>query len=70
MMTAPKKPQDRRPVFDATFGNKSLNNSTPSDFYLGLPTVYTYPKIEDFRSMVLKCGKGCFMWKRDLSRFF
>ena len=70
LMTAPKKPQDRRPVFDATFGQNSLNNATPSDFYLGMPTIYTYPKIEDFRNMVLKCGPGCYMWKRDLSRFF
>ena len=70
LMTAPKKPSSRRTVFDATFGMKSLNNSTPSDFYLGQPCVYTYPKIDDFRMMVLRCGQGCFLWKRDLSRFF
>ena len=70
MMTAPKKPDSRRTVFDASFGEKSLNNSTPSDFYLGQPCIYTYPKIDDFRRMVLRCGLGCYMWKRDLSRFF
>lgn len=70
VMTAPKKPSSRRTVFDASFGDKSVNNSTPSDCYLGQPCVYTYPKIDDFRRMVLRCGIGCYMWKRDLSRFF
>ena len=31
LMTAPKKPDERRPVFDASFGEFSLNNSTPTD---------------------------------------
>ena len=70
LMTAPKKPNSRRPVFDATFGDNSLNNATPSDCYLGTPTLYTYPKIDDFRKIVLNCGRGCFMWKRDLHRFY
>ena len=70
LMTAPKKPDSRRTVFDATFGEKSLNNSTPSDFYLGQPCTYTFPKIDDFRKLVLGCGTNSYMWKRDLSRFF
>ena len=70
LMTAPKKPDSRRPVFDATFGEFSLNNSTPIEHYLGTPTVYTYPKIDDFRRILLACGEGCFMWKRDLHRFY
>ena len=70
MMTAPKKPDSRRTVFDATFGEKSLNNATPTDFYLGQPCIYTFPKIDDFRRLVLRCGRGCYLWKRDLSRFF
>ena len=70
LMTAPKKPQSRRPVFDATFGDHSLNNNTPSDHYLGQPMEYAYPRIEDFKRLVLKRGEGCYIWKRDLSRFF
>ena len=62
LMTAPKKPSSRRTV--------SLNNATPSQAYLGQPCVYTYPKIDDFRRMVLRCGRGCFLFKRDLARFF
>ena len=70
IMTAPKKPDSRRTVFDASFGDFSLNNSTPGENYLGQPCIYTYPKIDDFRRLVLRCGPGCFMFKRDLSRFF
>ena len=70
MMTAPKKPSSRRPVFDATYGDYSLNVNTPSDLYLGQPMEYAYPKIEDFKRLVLLKGPGCYLWKRDLSRFF
>ena len=70
LMTAEKKPDSRRAVFDATFGDHSLNNSTPSDLYLGQPFTYAYPKIEDFKRLVLECGRGSFIWKRDLSRFY
>lgn len=70
LMTAPKKPSSRRCVFDATFGDHSLNNATPGDSYLGTPTLYTYPKIDDFRRLILLCGQSSFMWKRDLHRFY
>ena len=70
LMTAPKKPSDRRPVFDATFGDKSVNNATPCNLYLGAPTVYTYPKVDDLRKIILTCGQGCYLWKRDLHRFY
>ena len=69
-MTAHKKVKSRRTVYDATFGYKSLNNSTPSDSYLGLPCKYTFPKIEDYKMMILNSGKSAWMWKRDLSRFY
>ena len=48
MMTAPKKPSSRRTVFDASYGENSLNGATPGDLYLGQPCIYTYPKIDDF----------------------
>ena len=70
LMTAPKKPDGRRAVFDATFGDGSLNNGTPSNLYLGQPISFAYPRIDDFRHLVLKCGPGCWIWKRDLSRYF
>ena len=70
LMTAPKKPGSRRAVFDATVGDFSLNNGTPCDEYLGQPISFTYPKIEDFKHLVLNMGKGCYIFKRDLSRYF
>ena len=70
LMTAAKKPGGRRAVFDASFGDLSLNNNTPSDYYLGQPISYAFPKIEDFKRLILECGKGCLIWKRDLSRYF
>ena len=70
LMTAHKRPRDRRCVFDATFGTDSLNNKTPDGFYMGQPMEYSYPRIEDFKQLVLSAGRGCHMWKRDLSRYF
>lgn len=70
IMTAEKKPSSRRCVFDATFGDYSLNNSTPSDLYMSQPIEFTFPRIEDFRQRILSCGRGCYIWKRDLARYF
>ena len=70
LMTAVKKPDSRRCVFDASFGDHSLNDNTPADSYMGQPIEYAYPKIEDFRRLVIKCGRGCKLWKRDLSRYY
>ena len=70
LMTAHKKPLDRRTVYDASFGESSVNNGTPGDTYMGQPINFTYPKVEDYRLMILKAGRGAWMWKRDLSRFF
>ena len=70
LMTAPKKPDSRRVVFDATFGEYSLNNMTPSGFYMEQPCSYSFPSIEEFRMMILSCGRNCWMWKRDLARYY
>ena len=70
LMTAHKKPRGRRTVFDATYGDHSVNNATPGNHYMGETTEYCYPKVEDYRLLVLKEGQGCFMWKRDLARYF
>ena len=70
LMTAEKKPSSRRCVFDATFGDFSLNNSTPSGMYMGEPIEFAFPRIEDFRKLILTCGRGCWIWKRDMARFF
>ena len=70
LMTAVKKPDGRRAVFDGTYGEYSLNNGTPSDSYLNHSFSYDFPKVEDFKRFVLECGQGCFIYKRDLSRYY
>ena len=58
LMTATKRPDGRRSVFDATFGEMSLNDCTPQDTYLNQTVAYDFPKIEDFKRIVLSCGQG------------
>ena len=70
LMTAVKKPAGRRAVFDASFGEQSLNNGTPPGVYLSQPFTYDFPRIEDFKRFILECGQGCYIWKRDLSRYY
>ena len=69
LMTAPKKPDKRRVVFDATYGI-SLNKSTPKEFYLDEKAEYDFPKLDDFEELIIKVGDGALMWKRDLERYF
>ena len=63
LMTAHKKPLDRRTVYDATYGEGSVNSATPGDTYMGQPINFTYPRVEDYRVMILKAGRGAWMWK-------
>ena len=70
LMTAPKKPGSRRAVFDATFGTYSLNNNTPKDIFMDEKCHYDFPTVDEFKDIVVKEGRGSFMWKRDLSRFY
>ena len=70
LMTSIKKPDGRRSVFDASFGDHSLNVNTPEKYYLSDDYEFSFPRVDDFANLILKLGKGCFMWKRDLSRFF
>ena len=42
----------------------------PDKLYLEDQYEFSFPKLDDFANMILKYGKGCFLWKRDLSRFF
>ena len=70
LMTSHKKPCSRRTVFDASFSDYSLNINTPDKFYLDEEYDFSFPKLDNFSELILKYGKGCFLWKRDLSRFF
>lgn len=70
LMTANKKPDSRRPIFDASFGDLSLNNNTPQKEYLGEPYQFSFPTVLDLAEVIVDLGPGCLLWKRDLSRWF
>ena len=70
IMTAHKKPSGRRTVFDASFGLYSLNKNTPEKSYHDTEYEFTFPKIDNFADIIAQLGPGCYIWKRDLSRFF
>ena len=70
IMTAVKKPGGRRTVFDASFGDFSINGNTPEKEYLGGDYQFTFPTVLDLASIIVKLGRGCLLWKRDLSRWF
>ena len=70
LMTAVKKPGSRRPVFDASYGELSINNNTPEKEYLGESYQFTFPTVLDLAKLIVKLGPGCLLWKRDLSRWF
>ena len=50
LMTAPKKPGSRRAVFDASFGDFSLNLNMPEKIYIGEMCEFTFPRVDDFAS--------------------
>ena len=70
MMTSYKKPNGRRPVFDASFGLFSLNKNTPEKCYNDSEYEFTFPKIYDLADRIAELGPNCYLWKRDLSRYF
>ena len=37
---------------------------------MGLPAKLTFPKVDDFSLRIYELGKGCMMFKIDLSRYF
>ena len=70
--TVPKKGLDcdeRRVVFDLRFPScHSVNTGIPKDLYLNVDQDLQYPSVDDFANQILLAGKGCFLYKRDLSR--
>ena len=68
--TGGTKPNSRRTVFDASFGLYSLNKNTPEKAYHDAEYEFHFPKIDNLADIIAQLGSGCFLWKRDLSRFF
>ena len=70
MMTADKAPNSRRSVFDASYGDFSLNQNTHEKEYLGDDYSFKFPSVLDLADLVVELGRGCLLYKRDLSRWF
>lgn len=71
LFTVPKGNNDRRIIVDCSHGDKmSVNEGIPQDTFLNEPLKLSYPRHEEFISLILKHGRGCGMWKLDLSREF
>ena len=62
---------DRRIILDLSWPvSKSVNDGIPIDSYLGEAVTITYPTTDSLVQMILDCGPGCFIYKRDLKRAF
>ena len=70
MMSSPKQIWSRRPVFDATYGDWSLNENTPIKSYMGGTYNFMFPTVLDLAALIVEKGPGCLLWKRDLRRWF
>ena len=70
MMTSHKKPSSRRTVFDASFGMFSLNKNTPEKAYHETEYEFHFPSIDNLADIIANLGTGCYLFKRDLSRYF
>ena len=72
LSTRPKKDSgDRCIILDLSFPiGKSINDGILKDNYLGFMAKLSFPKVDDFAFRIYKLGKGCMMFKIDLSRYF
>ena len=62
---------NRRVIIDFSWPpGHSVNSGVGSDCYLGTEFVLTYPSIDNITNEVLKLGKGCQIFKIDISRAF
>ena len=70
IMTRPKKNSEkRRIVVDLSWPRSmSVNDGIPINEYLGKPINLTLPTIDYMSSRVRELGRGCYLYKLDLSR--
>ena len=63
--------ENRRVIIDLSWpqGN-SVNAGVSSDKYLGTEFVLTYPSVDNITQEVLRLGRGCKIFKVDISRAF
>ena len=66
-----KESDDRYIILDLSFPiGKAVNDGIIKDDYMGFPAKLTFPKVDDFALRIYTLGKGCMMFKIDLSRYF
>ena len=72
LMTCPKpNGSHRRVIVDLSFPHtKSVNAGVCKDIYLGTPYQLTLPTIDVITNQVKALGKGCSLYKVDISRTF
>ena len=72
LSTRPKKDSsERRVILDLSFPvGMSVNDGIQKDNYLGFTAKLTFPRVDDFALCIHLLGKGCMMFKVDLSRYF
>ena len=63
--------ENRRVIVDLSWpkGN-SINDFVDSDEYMGTKFMLTFPSIDDITAQVVKLGRGCLLYKVDISRAF
>ena len=72
LMTRPKKNSGkRRVIMDFSFPHgHSVNDGIARERYLGEDYKLRYPTVDDFAALILSKGKGCHMYKVDISRAY
>ena len=70
--TVPKtEPSERRIILDLSFPKiMATNDSVSKDFYLGERVSLSYPGVDDLVNLIKIKGKGCLLFKKDLSRCY
>lgn len=70
--TVPKKNSSkRRIIVDLSWPiGAGVNFFIPKDSYLGDPVKFSFPTVDDFCSLIRTKGKGCLLYKLDLSRAY
>lgn len=66
-----KEPNERRVILDLSSGKESsINYFVDKDHYLNEEVCLIFPKVDDLVQLVLTKGRGCLMYKKDLSRAY
>jgi hypothetical protein len=70
--SVPKSDGSRRIILDLSFpeGAGAVNDGIYKKQFLGQPISLHYPTVDDLVELVKGKGRGCFLFKRDLHRYY